>query len=493
MANQIIHGPYSGEPVTQYDAALLVFVKDGKKFTRFENTEYLSRNAWDYKKCIECETWFHPSAFHLCTADDSGAWLCDECGEALGVCDTCHKTHRRDCMYTIDGRTYCTDCINDYFVQCEECGEWLPIDDGEFVTTEDTGNTYCYSCAEHVLHQCEDCGEWYAHTDRIIETVNGHMYCENCFENSDYVRCEECGDVIHYDDAQLIDDVWYCDDCAERVGDDGTIESYHSKGVESDDWEEFRTDSEDDQNTRLYGLEIEIYRDTYKIERGYLSNCAKRYIEHFGDNFIHAEKDGSLKERGFELITEPFTRKYMEKHLVEKIDEFCDMAENDEFAEDGGDMCGLHCHATRTRYTAKAAEKLNEFMLRHMYAFRCLSMRTDFYYCRFQADTDDHYSVVNTEHSQTIELRLFRGTLHNEIIAGLPAFFGSMLNVAHDNDMDNWTFADFILAVIKDAEKNGDDHLVRNLLWRADDVSNNVLTNDYLDSACLKEIDTFIN
>jgi hypothetical protein len=65
------------------------------------------------------------------------------------------------------------------------------MDDETYITI---GNTaFCLCCGE-------------------IVTETNSMFCDSCFD-SDYVECRECGSRLHRDDAHIVGDDWYCDEC----------------------------------------------------------------------------------------------------------------------------------------------------------------------------------------------------------------------------------------------------------------------------------------
>ena len=55
---------------------------------------------------------------------------------------------------TGNGCNVCDDCLNSYYTQCDDCGEYYPDDD---VETGDDGNQYCPNCIEN--HRTEETEE----------------------------------------------------------------------------------------------------------------------------------------------------------------------------------------------------------------------------------------------------------------------------------------------------------------------------------------------
>lgn len=85
---------------------------------------------------------------------------------------------------------------------CADCGETLDADDAIYID----GEYYCRRCA----HFCDYCEEW---TREVVEYVEGFGYvCESCRESA-FVACNNCGEVIHEDDAMMWDFEYYCEAC----------------------------------------------------------------------------------------------------------------------------------------------------------------------------------------------------------------------------------------------------------------------------------------
>lgn len=94
----------------------------------------------------------------------------------------------------------CNDCQT---IQCHGCG--CEIDPDDAIAVE--WDLYCSDCVE----RCDDCGEYFL-PNQLME-IGGYTYCESCAENNS-IMCENCGQVVHCDDAQQLDNgLWVCEDC----------------------------------------------------------------------------------------------------------------------------------------------------------------------------------------------------------------------------------------------------------------------------------------
>lgn len=111
----------------------------------------------------------------------------------------------------IEGNWYSDEAVEEYFVQCEECGEYVRKGD----VHEVDGDYYCDECFDENFVECAECGE-------IIRRDDAHWYrddayCDDCFSEN-FVRCDHCGDYEPREDCTHIEseDVWVCEYCRNR-------------------------------------------------------------------------------------------------------------------------------------------------------------------------------------------------------------------------------------------------------------------------------------
>lgn len=118
-----------------------------------------------------------------------------------------YDSHYDVCLETTNG--YINDDNTD---SCSNCNESFYT--RNLVRAHDSDNHYCENCASDCLHFCENCEN---DIDGDITTVfsrrgNEIMVCSDCYE-SDYTRCDNCGDVHHNSNIVQNGDNSYCLDC----------------------------------------------------------------------------------------------------------------------------------------------------------------------------------------------------------------------------------------------------------------------------------------
>lgn len=258
-------------------------------------------------------------------------FVCDDCDpDNYAICDDCGELVDEDRTYTThDNRTICESCYeNNAYFTCERCGKI--VEDCHIVYIKDTEEYVCDDCAEENYYRCMECGEWYSGA-RIISDSNNQNLCEDCYCDS-YYTCAECGEFVHQDNVYWDDmrDEAYCEYCYNTEIQSPFINSYHS----NDDWIVHYTKNEynDYMSDKLtLGLEIEV--------EGY-ADFAEGFMERVDNDLIYLERDGSVS--GFEIITQPMTRKYATEVFTDKINKGFEFLKEHNFK--GHNAGGIHIH-----------------------------------------------------------------------------------------------------------------------------------------------------
>lgn len=348
--------------------------------------------------------------------EHNGKYYCRNCAdEKLSTCASCGSTGLNDDMYYVDGDYYCESCYNDLFVTCEECEEVISVDDA-----------YYYE---------------------------GTPYCDECYHNR-YTTCASCDDdypnsVVYYDNDT---DEYYCEECYNRLT-SNVIKDYHERDIALD----FKKIASD--NTELYlGFELEVENGGLNSEER--NNDASYIRNHFSRLGLCFECDGSLNY-GFEIISQPMTMNYIYEHK-EDFKAILEYLNDRGYQSHNGGRCGLHVHISKKAFGEtnsdvldKNIKKLLLFTETYKNELITFSRRQDFHYCEFisskvKSNYDNmnkdiyyksgevlkdlnkrinRYQVVNLENSNTIELRVFRGTLKFETFMATLEFVNSLVEV----------------------------------------------------------------
>lgn len=304
---------------------------------------------------------------------------------------------------------------------CESCGQSFPL--GEL--TDFDGSLICSDCLETGTLFCDHCGT------RIWKEDNAGDHetplCQSCYDRF-YINCSSCGRVIHQDEASFDqDDDAYCIACYQRVRRYHRINDYYYKPDPI-----FYG-----KGTRFFGVELEI------DEGGEDSDNASELmnIVNQSSELAFCKHDGSLQD-GFEIVTHPMTLDFHQNEMPWAA--LLQRAVSLGYQSHQAGTCGLHVHVNRTTFGATEARQ-DAYIARVLYFFekhwdellkfsRRTSRQLEQWAARYgykdqPREILDHaqkgyhngrYSCVNLQNWNTIEFRIFRGTLkQNTLIATL--------------------------------------------------------------------------
>lgn len=307
-----------------------------------------------------------------------------------------------------DDRAFAIDRLSEWgtFMSCESCGEDFSTHD---LADAYGGEVVCESCRE-------DHYEWSSHHDAWVHSNN----CRTALDASgDRCIIHEDADDFVFDEHR---DMYVHVDISAR----SVIHNYHSSKGSF----EFRSDDWTARHNRYIGVELEVEGHTSEPQ------AAARVINEAvngGDYGKHLflERDGSLSA-GFEMITHPQS---LSAHR-----ELFAFLRNPVIVRGlrshRTSTCGLHVHVSRSGLSnltiARAVTFINDpgndaFVT-------ALARRYSSTYCRVvEKDLEtahqpgDRYEAINLTGRDTIEFRIFRGSLKYEAVISAIEFSHAIL------------------------------------------------------------------
>lgn len=350
-----------------------------------------------------------------------GKYYCDDC---VVTCADCGKPEVKYHALSYRGKYYCRNC----FVTCAECNSAIPVSEALYYE----GGYYCHDCTT----TCDVCGRpipW-SWVCRCVDDDDTN-YCQRCIEDT-YV-CERCGD--HYASLDNLtwdaeNDKYYCSGCYRYVTSQrGPIRTYHT--MKNNERPRFYGNSKRAESLHM-GFELEVDAGSGSRVDMSRNQLAQGVKDMFGD-FFRFENDGSLSCRGWENISQPADLQYLLDHRKDFETMFEYLMSHGMRSHDVG-TCGLHIHLDRNYFgpyddaaVAKMLylfEKFRDNMLRFSRRnydqcrdwakFRKDEMETLDGWIKYSINRskngwhDDRYYAVNLINNNTVEIRLWRGTLN---------------------------------------------------------------------------------
>ena len=324
---------------------------------------------------------------------------------------------------------YCKDCVDTYFYTCIECGGYVHEDD---VILDENDDAYCDVCARSVLYRCDRCGTYHTAND-IVTDSEGYHLCTNCYDNY-FAICENCGRFVYTDDIYRGGGgECYCEDCYNSI--EEVINDYYYKpspifhGV----------------GPRYLGVELEVDGEGEDLDN------AQEVIDILGEKHVYCKHDGSLNN-GFEIVSHPATLEYHQNNInwEDALEKLKDMG----YLSHDAKTCGIHVHMSRNGFgdteeeQDKGIAQVLYFFERHWDKIVKFSRRTrqqlDDWAARYLSDEPDYpdnvleyakndssrYRCVNLLNTDTVEVRVFRGSLIYETFIATLQFCQLMYEVS---------------------------------------------------------------
>ena len=335
------------------------------------------------------------------------------------TCSVCGATLNEQNAHVFDGQNLCSNCFNDNTVVCCHCGRRVWSDNAEVY-----GNEYlCGDCYDDHYTTCEDCGRIINRDDAYYEDDSDYPYCRRCYQSRQSTSIKNYSykpEPIFYGSGDL-----------------------------------------------FMGVELEI-DGAGENEENADEILAISNAEH---EHIYCKHDGSLCE-GFEIVSHPMTLDYH----VHQMDwrEVFSKALDMNYASHNTDSCGLHIHCGRNFFGSTEEEqetaigRVVYFVEKHWNELVNFSRRTPANLNRWAAryatisntasetykKAKDKYMgryvAVNLTNRNTIEFRLFRGTLRYKTFVATLQLVEHICTLAvllGDRDFENISWSKFVLSI----------------------------------------------
>src|ERR1035437_148154 len=334
------------------------------------------------------------------------------------ICSHCGKEVLK--MTEVEGKLLCDTCLNTMYFYCTKCKKFKLSNFKQVIRDSGGyGKIVCKDCFTDFYSPCEHCGYGCNKADNRMWT--GHSYCRFCY-----------------------DQMFTCPSCNQKL----FREYYYEAGLCKNCWEDERRAINPDHLAKVpnifqgkgphfFGVELEVEVDE-RLERR--SSYAKKILKLMG-NFIMCKHDGSIKDPntgrviGFEIVTIPASRQVH----YDKWNLFFENLPKGLRSYDTN-TCGLHVHCSRNPLTPLTIAKMLVFINSKENApfITIIAGRAPNQFCKSvwnkgykDASPDlpqDRYEALNLHNRDTVEFRIFRGTLKKESMFKSIEFCDALLH-----------------------------------------------------------------
>ena len=332
--------------------------------------------------------------------------VCPDCFSDYVMCTDCEEFVLKEDSQKIDGDHVCHSCYEESYFTCERCGDTHHEnhDHSEVITRtrdyrrDQESETWCESCVYNYAYTCDDCNE--ICSESAIATNSNITLCGNCIEN--YRSCAECGDYVHEDSINWDDDSdeYYCNHCYSSTSSSSIIKSYNYKP-----YPQFHGE----------GLHLGVELEMECTDR---EETAQVLAEMSNDeDLFYIKSDGSLNN-GIEVVTHPCTLDFHQNEFG--WDELCKTAVGKGARSHDTSTCGIHVHLSRAFFTLTEITRFTAFVNVHGDHLKKLARRGASDYSKFKnknqgtknlVEQSERYEAVNLYNNNTLEVRIFKGTL----------------------------------------------------------------------------------
>lgn len=286
---------------------------------------------------------------------------------------------------------------------------------------KERGHTLAYD-----YFQCNNCDSYEVLSDTTHYRFRHGSYCRGCYEENVYT-CDDCGDVYWYERGH---------DCS--YDSDTSYELIHDYSYKP---RPFFFGKQDNPHERLFfGIELEV-----EAEGGNIDETSHLVQEALGER-VYLKEDGSLNH-GFEIVTHPHSLQSFQKEF-----EWHSFARFRRAGLRSWDTstCGLHVHVSRDAfgepYDYRTSAR-NIISSRQSHELRFMKLiydnqrqverlagRSSPSYANFMdknhlvrkvkfgATEGGRHAAVNTDNDNTLEVRVFKGSLIPERVLACIEF-----------------------------------------------------------------------
>lgn len=371
----------------------------------------MSQHENEMCECRECHKTFN--YFDMFYDEMDTNYVCDSCYllKNYSVCDRCGRIQSEINNVNVGyiNEAYVCDSCLDYFDECSECGHIVSSNNIWDHDATNTGRTICNHCAVNFI-VCTDCGQL-VYASNSASNHGRSDLCSTCYDD-DYDDDDDDDDDENYDD------------------DDDEYDKIHSHDYKPSP--RFMGQSAEDI---YFGVELEV-------DYGNNRNSAAVALSRICNNQFYLKRDGSLENEGFEIVTHPASLIYHRDSFPwENIKR---AVESQRYKSHDTTTCGLHVHVSRkffgdgtsvneanlaklvtivdncwldlVKFSRRNSSSLNQWAPKPNADINEDDCEMETRYKLRNSSAYTRYKSINITNKNTVEFRIFRGTLKRTTI-----------------------------------------------------------------------------
>lgn len=319
-------------------------------------------------------------------------------------CDWCGQYEENDKISAVDNHKLCRKCLASFAHKCDYCGRYTL----RYRHTVDTDKYCCPECRRTHTHACAICEDLYEKLENMVIMEDFDLpICKDCDPDyfsviNDYHTMKDNGNYTFYTDAPRSDKL--------------------CMGFELE-----TTSGNEDEDSRV---------------------PYANHVAHIFKNFLKFENDCSIGDGGFEMISQPASLDYL-MSLGDKFKEAWDYLSKNGYTSHNSGCCGLHIHVDRQFFGAQedsCIAKIIFLMMKYKNQFMKFSRRKEsqLEWCEMFSRNSDipllvktgrdgsRYMALNLTNNNTLEFRLWRGTLNYATFIATLKFTNRICNLVKD-------------------------------------------------------------
>jgi len=331
----------------------------------------------------------------------------------------------------------CDSCHYEIYGICVVCATVDIVEDIHVCRPVGNPRGEVWRCCNACCFECSDCGDHWR--GEAHQSDCGGTYCRGCYYER-FSHCALCESECSSDSMVEGEDGYLCESCGERMEEEREENSLlHSSSYTPcprfhGSW---GSTSGPDEGVRYFGIELE----TEYPERA--SNTEKAVSKVVTDESLwYAKSDGSLNN-GVEFVSHPGTLDFWRKTGFP----WASGLVNAGFRSHDTTTCGIHIHVSRNALSETEWLRVAKlFRDSNALVTRAARRASSYYAQNVQGETTgklrrkirrtdtniSRYQAINFLNEETVEFRIFKGTLLPSSIQGYVEFVNAVCTFAQN-------------------------------------------------------------